>query len=227
MNPARFARETYQMVEKGSKDDRINKINENIKDTGYKAIKDKSNRDVVYFQNDDTKQVHISNRGTSTNSKKTKSDITADVLFGLGAEKHSKHFKKTANRNNNLVKQTPKEYEISMSGHSLGGGLANETMKTKKHVRERVKKVDTFNGAFSPFTKKTSKKLEQELKNKITNHRTNNDPVSASSVVNSVGKIKTYKPKSKTFSDKIPTHLQHAFTSLDLLNSHSIDNFIK
>jgi hypothetical protein len=235
---ARLAQETYNMLGKKSKEDRIKKINENIKDTGYKAIHGKSNRDVVYFQNDDTKTIHIAHRGTDSSGKnhgkgKTGVDITADLMFAIGQEKHNKEFKKRRDTTSKLVKDIPDDYKLNMSGHSYGHGSMIDTIKNKKNVRDKLIKsgglAEGYNGASSPFTKKASKATKEALKNSVVHHRTNSDLVSKASILNSdVGEVKTYKEKkSKKYHKAIPKHLQHVFNSLDQLNAHSLNNFIK
>jgi hypothetical protein len=225
---ARFARESYEMVKSGSKDKRIDKINKNIADTGFKANPTKSNRDVLYLQNDDIKEVYIVSRGTSTNSFKTKTDVRQDLNFALGFESHDKATKKNVNRINNLVKSVPEGYKIIMAGHSLGAVSMTQALKKKKEVRRRVSEAHTFNGASSPFTdNKVSKAVEKDLKKKITHHRNKYDLVSANHS-NTIGKVVHYEPnETKTkHIKKIPNHLKDVFESVQQLKNHSIDQFI-
>tara|TARA_R100000951_G_scaffold115524_1_gene123881 strand:+ start:2857 stop:3567 length:711 start_codon:yes stop_codon:yes gene_type:complete len=222
---ALFSQQAYVMDEQKSKDERINKINETIKDTGFKANSEKSNRDMLYLQNDKG-QTHIAVKGTSN-----KQDVGTDLFLALGAEKHNKHFKKKTNRINNLVKKTIVDdptQEIFLSGHSLGGSVVNDAMKNKKSVRENVT-ANTFNAGASPFVKKASKKVEKELKDgRLTNHRITTDAVSASSAVNPLaGNTKTYKPKQNKHIKKVPKFLNHVFDTVEQLRVHSIDNFVK
>jgi hypothetical protein len=230
---ARLANETYNMLGNKSKQERIDKINENIADTGYRAIPSKSNRDIVYFQNDDTKTVTISHRGTDVTGKKTKQDVGADLMFALGAEKHSKEFKKRRDTTSKLVKDIPDDYKLNMSGHSYGYGSMVDTIKNKKNVRDKLIKsgglAEGFNGASSPFTKKASKTRQKELQDSVIHHRIDDDLVSKASILNNdVGVVKTYKQKSnKKIYKSIPSHLKKVFNSLDQLNAHSLNNFIK
>jgi hypothetical protein len=223
---ALFSREAYNMLGSASKSKRLNKINKNISHTGFRATEE-SNRDILHLVNDKTGETHISVRGTDAGAKgKTKQDVLTDLKFALGKETHDKHFKKKINRINNLVKKTPKG-DITLSGHSLGGGIANEAMKSKKNIRERVSHSDTYNSAFSPFTKKASKNVQKQLKDKVIHHRNKSDLVSASSAINNtVGKVKEYETKEVKKIKKIPSHLSGVFDSLDQLKAHSIDQFI-
>ena len=226
-----FSREAYNMLGSGNKEKRLKKINENIKYTGFKAT-GKSNRDMLHLVNETTGEHHISVRGTdaSFKSKKTKEDIMTDLKFALGKEKHDKHFKKKINRIDNLIKETPKKSKVSLSGHSLGGGIVTEAVKTKRNIRNRVDNTTTYNSAFSPFTKSASKQTKKDLKDKLTHHRNKYDLMSASSIANNtVGTVVEHEPKQSKKLDKlkvIPENLKHVFNSVDQLKHHSIDQFI-
>jgi len=217
-----FAKETYNMLGKGSKEKRSDKINKNIAKTGYTAIKDKSNRDILYLQNDKDKTVHISHRGTDFSKPR---DVSADLSFALGNEHHNKEFKKRRDKTSNLVKNIPDDYKLNLSGHSYGGASMNDTLLNKKNVRDKVESANGYNGAFSPFTKKVSKKIKSELDNRVTHHRISNDIISASSSIHlPFGKVKTYKQKQ---NDKImPQSINPIFKTIDSYKAHSIDNFI-
>mmetsp|Transcript_11168 Transcript_11168/g.14450 ORF Transcript_11168/g.14450 Transcript_11168/m.14450 type:complete len:237 (-) Transcript_11168:24-734(-) len=224
---ALFAKQAYIMVKSGSKSKRINEINKNIEHTGFHADEHLSNRDILYLVNDKTKEIHIAHRGTdSTGSKKTKTDIRQDLNFALGREEHDKATQKNVNRTNNLVKQAPKDYKISMSSHSLGNVAMMQSLKKKKEVRRRVSEANSFNGASSPFTdNKVSKNVEKELKNKVVHNRTKADIVSINHN-NSIGKVVTHETKDLKKIKKIPSHLNKVFTDVQQLKHHSISNFI-
>jgi len=230
---ARLAEQTYNMLGNKSKEQRINLINQSIADTGYTAIPSKSNRDIVYFQNDADKIIHIAHRGTDLSGKKTAVDVGADLMFALGQEKHNAQFKKRRDTTSKLVKTIPDDYKLNMSGHSYGYGSMVDTIKNKKNVREKLIKsgglAEGFNGASSPFTKKASKTRQKELQDSVIHHRIDDDLVSKASILNNdVGVVKTYKQKSnKKIYKSIPSHLKHVFNSLNQLNAHSLNNFIK
>jgi outer membrane protein OmpA-like peptidoglycan-associated protein len=134
---ARFSKEAYKMVKSGDKGKRIDNINNSIADTGFKVDRTKSNRDILYLSNDNTNEHHIAVRGTDASSKglKKTQDILTDLTFAVGAEQHNKHFKKKINKINKLVKQAPTDAHISLSGHSIAGGIVTEALKTKKRKR--------------------------------------------------------------------------------------------
>ena len=118
---ARLAEADYIMVEPLSKEERYEKINETISDTGFVIEPQLSNNEVIYYVNNTKKEIHISHRGTDASGRKTKSDITSDILFGMGKEDIDKQFLVRSNRTKLLVGYVPDDYKLSMSGHSLGG----------------------------------------------------------------------------------------------------------
>lgn len=229
---ALFSQQAYKMLGgTNNKEQRLKAINDNIKHTGFKATS-KSNRDMLHLVNETTGEHHISVRGTDASFKraKTKQDIMTDLKFAFGKEKHDKHFKKKINRIDNLIKQIPTGKKVSLSGHSLGGGVVTEAVKTKRNIRGRVDNTTTYNSAFSPFTKGASKQTTKDLKNKLTHHRNKYDLVSASSLVNNtVGTVIQHEPKDNETINKIkivPEHLKNIFNSVEQLKHHSIDQFI-
>ena len=108
----KLAKASYYMTSSGNKDERINKLNNSIAHTGFKAIKDKSNRVIVYYKNPNLKQTYIAHRGTDIHGKKAKADLSADVSYILGLEKHNKEFKKRANKTNQLIKSVNPNHEV-------------------------------------------------------------------------------------------------------------------
>ena len=225
---ARLAEADYVMVEPLSKEERYEKINEMLNDTGFVIEPQLSNNEVIYYVNNTKKEIHISHRGTDASGRKTKSDITSDVLFGMGKEDVDKQFLARSNRTKLLVGYVPDDYKLSMSGHSLGGGTIVKSLKDSKNVRERVDKVHTFNSAFSPFAKQgVGSVTKKMLDKKVTHHRIENDAVSASSFVNTpFGNVKTYKPNPNLEpTGIIPKTLKGMFKSVEALHAHSIAHF--
>jgi hypothetical protein len=217
-----FARESYGMLGSKNKDKRIDQINKNISHTGYKAVPEHSNRDILTVDNGTHR--YIAHRGTSAHDKhKAKDDIMADLSFAFGKEKHDKAFKKRRNITNNIIKATTPDKKIMMTGHSLGGGTSAFAME-KKGIRDRVSELHTYNPAISPFTKAPGKKVVKELNDKVTHHRVQGDIVSMSSNPN-FGKVKTYKANTNKLLKKIPQHLSDSIKSLDVLNNHRLESF--
>ena len=225
---ALFAKASYDMVKSGNKSNRIDNINKTIAHTGFTADANLSNRDILYLKNDATKQIHLAHRGTDTSGKKTGTDVRQDLSFALGQSAHDKNTKKNVNRTKNLIKKSPEEYKISMSSHSLGNVAPTEALKHSANVRKRVSSYDSFNGAHSIFTNRApSKAVKKELKEKITNHRTKDDVVSASSNVNHVGKVVEHETKDLNHIKVIPRILKPAIESVQQLKHHSLDNFLE
>jgi hypothetical protein len=225
---ARFSKQAYNMVKSGNKTKRLKKINDSISDTGFVAHDKYSNRDILYLTNDKTKEVHIANRGTDTSGKMTKTDIRQDLAFAFGQSAHDKATKKNVKRIKKLVKSTPEDYTITMSGHSLGNVAPTEALKSSAEVRRRVSSFDSFNGAHSPFTSKApSKAVQKELKEKITNHRIVGDAVSSASNANSVGKVVEYEGRDMKHLKHVPKFLEPVISTVQQLKIHSIDNFIE
>ena len=222
----KLAKGAYYMTSSGNKDERINKLNKYISDTGFKAIKEKSNRDVVYYENPDLKQTYISHRGTHIGSKKTKQDLSADLSYILGLEKHNKHFKHRAEFTNKIIKTIDPSHEVFLSGHSYGGASIHHTLENKKEVLNRVSKAYTFNPLNSPFhNPKVSKDKEKKLNEKVEVHRIQGDIVSTPDYT--YGITRTYKPKDNMqLPVFIPEHLQPHFDTVQQLKTHSIENFV-
>ena len=109
-------------------------------------------------------------------------------------------------------------------------------MATNKTIRRRMDNVDTFNAGATIFNEKEMHNLDKEgktdMKNKMVHHRTANDPVSASMVVNKpYGTVKTYKEKNDKNPDKTretSAGLGKVFKKGDvsgMLHSHSMEHF--
>ena len=90
-----FAQLTYQMLDNNNKETNIENINNTLEEEGlsdWYISPQLSGKDISTFVNESTKQVVISHRGTDMHGRKTKNDISSDVLLGLGAEENAKAF---------------------------------------------------------------------------------------------------------------------------------------
>ena len=229
VNYAKFAKASYGMVKSGNKSKKANDINKDIAMSGFVLHEDKSNKDVQYYHNPEKKKVVISHRGSSFGSSKGKQDLTSDILYSVGLEKHSPQFKKRAKRTNDLIKDIPDDHHVTLTGHSYGGASINNTLVTKPKVRNRVDKVELYNPLISPFTSKTSKKTNKELNEKVTVHRTENDIPSKFYHTLPYGKVLNYKQKEHALGNTkvLPKHLEDKFDSVEQLKAHTIDNFVE
>ena len=82
-----FSELTYTMLGSNSKASNIQSMNEKLQEEGlgnWSVSPNLSGRDISTFVNETTKEVVIAHRGTDTSGKKTKQDVSSDVLLGLG-----------------------------------------------------------------------------------------------------------------------------------------------
>jgi hypothetical protein len=232
---ALFAEQTYEMVGKGGKARRINRINKNIEKTGFTVDREHSGRDVVTYVNPNTQQVHVSHRGTDTSGKRTAQDLHSDFKIAIGQTKKDAHFKTRTKQTVAGLEAYP-DFSATASAHSLGGKSITTSMATNKYVRDRITRADTFNSGATIFKEKEMQVLDKEargeLQNKMVHHRTKNDIVSASMVVNKpLGKVRTYKEKTdanpeqtRITSEGLGEALMMG-NSMDILHSHKMDHF--
>jgi len=224
-NPALFAAHAYTMSKTGTKDERINKINddEDIKKSGFKAIKEKSGRDITYFENPTDKKVVIAHRGTDVTGAKAKLDIGSDLSYAFGQEKHNKNFKKRTKETKKLLKGVDPSYHTTLVGHSLGGISVNESLKNKT-VRDKTDIAHTYNAGFNPFSTPVSKTIKKQLDDKVIHHRTKNDIISKAG--GPFGVTLSYDEKKKKIYKKIPSKHLNTFKTIDQLNTHGIKQFL-
>ena len=90
---ALFANNSYGMIGKESKTERIKKIN-NIFKTGFVVDRANSNRDILTLVNKKDLQLHIAHRGTDITGQRTKKDLISDFKIAVGKTKGDKQFKK-------------------------------------------------------------------------------------------------------------------------------------
>lgn len=220
-----FAKANYILNEKkANRSDRIDKAQNAIPDS-Y-VVHPKSGKDVALFISDDKKHSVISHRGTDLTNKK---DLTADLSFLLGLEKHNKEFKKRERHTQKLLKLVPDDHSVSLQGHSYGGASALQSAKNNSKIRNKVDEIVLYN----PLTHgehvddiatakgESQKAAKKDLNSLVTTHRTKNDLVSAKKT--QYGKTKTHKQKSAHKS--IPVTFRSVFNTLDQLNAHSLNNF--
>ncbi len=226
-----FSELSYKMLDSYPKTTNVENINKSLQEKGmnnWYISPDLSNKNISTFVNDDEKKSIVVHRGTDTSGKKTKSDVGADVLLGLGQEKNSRAFNSRKNRTEAIIKAIPEDYKIYGAGHSYGGASIGYALEKSKLARNRIEKVRTYNAGASPFQENVNKKKKEILDNKITHHRTSNDLVSASLLVNRrYGKIKTQDTLVSSVTKWIPSHLKHIFNTADSLNAHKLNHFIK
>ena len=234
---ALFAEQTYNMVGKKNKDKRVEKINKNIEKTGFVVDKKHSNRDIVTYVNHDTNEVHVSHRGTDTTGKRTGSDLVRDFNIAIGKTADDDEFKRRTKKTKKALKEH-EDKKATGSGHSLGSKSMVTTMATDKYVRDRMEEVHGFNGGATIFGEKEMQKLgkkgKKQMEEKMIHHRTSNDAVSASMLVNPpLGKVKTYKEKKDPDEDQTRRTAETLGSDLTggdaaaVLNSHGLHHFYR
>lgn len=178
------------------------KATRRAKRIGWDVNKDLSNADVITYQKNN--QVHLNYSGTNILNPR---DIVSDIMLASG--KKSLDFTSRKRQTRNIMRKLGDDKEYSLSGHSLGGSIALNTVKESKSIRDRVKRVDVFNpGLTAPFAKsiKADKEIKKELNEKVNIHRVKNDIVSEGQLPN-FGKEISYQIDG------------------NLLEKHSVDAF--
>ncbi len=228
-----FSELTYQMLAKNNRDTNIANMNQKLQDEGmggWEVSPNFTGRDISTFINDTKKQVVIAHRGTDTSGVKTKQDVSSDVLLGLGRESDSKAFNKRRNKTDKILKQIPEDYTVYGAGHSLGGATMAHTLEKSTLARNRFKKVRLYNAGASPFqsSSEIGKKKKAVLDEKVVHHRTRNDLVSKSLLINNrYGKVKTQDTSYSSKTKFVPGILGGIFGSVEALDAHKLHHFKK
>lgn len=226
---ALFADETYNMLGADTKAKRVKGINRRIKKTGYVVDNKNSGRDVLTLVNPETKAVHIAHRGTDL---KRFDDLKADLGIAYGATKNTKQFQNRTKKTEKALQDYP-DYDATMSGHSYGGTSVYRTLLTlPEEARDKIKDAQTFNAGATIFKEADdlNQDTKKEIADKITHHRVTGDLVSASMKVNKpIGKVKTYRPKPKSFVSKLTDvvlgQVPYVNVTRDTLNVHHMEHF--
>jgi hypothetical protein len=178
---------------------------------GYELDETNTDKDVLTAKRGNN--VHINYSGTNINSPR---DIISDAALATGVQRINPQFKERRQKTRNIMRQYGDNTDYTMSGHSLGGSIALNTVSQSKSIRDRVKKVDVFNPGYTlPFhnsIKPTDKKIKRELDKKVTVHRVKGDLVSA------------YANRDTAFG-AVAEHT-HKDKNADLSDKHSLDTFI-
>ena len=139
---------------------------------GLQLVRSQGEKSV--YVDETNKRVIVGHRGTDPKKKK---DLFADLAIGLGLEEYHPRFIRAARQERELEAQYP-GYDVVVTGHSLGGSLAQYTGKKSKRVTEIV----TFNkgsGIKEPWRRRSSKQ---------TDYVNVFDPVSMTSLLQRGGK---------------------------------------
>lgn len=224
-----FSELAYHMLDNNTKEQNVENINDFLQDEkmeGWYVSPHLSDKNMVTYVNDTTREVNISHRGTDVTGRTTKSDIKADVLLGIGAETQSDKFKKRVKRTEHIINAIPEDYTIYGSGHSLGGKTMGHVMEKSKLARNRIEGVNLYNAGASPFSSRVGKGKRKVLDEKVTHFRTDNDLVSASLLVNNpFGRVVNVETSRSRITKRLPGNLKNIFGTLDALDAHGLNHF--
>lgn len=160
---------------------------------GYILDESLSKNKIKTYVNPETKKVIISHKGTDPKDKK---DLKNDLLLSVGLL--NKHTSKRVRNANEITKKVNEKYgaeNVTQTGHSLGGYMADNSARGSN-------KVETYNRGTSPLDIITNK-LKKKNENAI-HYTTGIDPISASQL-SSKDKVVKVKPTK--------------------INVHGLDNF--
>ena len=175
---------------------------------GYELDEANTDKDVLTAKRGNN--IHINYTGTNINSPR---DIISDVALGVGVQRINPQFKERRQKTRNIMRQYGDDTDYSMSGHSLGGSIALNTLKQSKSIRDRVKVAHVFNAGYTKAfheSIKVDKKVKRELDKKVNHHRVKGDIVSA------------HANKETAFGNLFE---YTADKDADMLEKHSLDTF--
>jgi len=175
---------------------------------GYDLDTDHTDKDVLTAKKGNN--VHINYSGTNIESPR---DILSDVALSVGLQSKNKQFSDRRKKTREVMRKYSDDKEYSLSGHSLGGSIALNTMKESKSIRDRVKVVHAFNPGYTPLfheSLKVPKDVKKQLDKTVNIHRVSGDVVSA------------HAKKETAFGNMFQ---YKADKDADLLDKHGLDTF--
>ena len=107
---------------------------------------------------------------------------------------------------------------------------ASYTLEQSKLARDRIKKVRLYNAGASPFqsSSEIGRKKKAILDQKVVHHRTTNDLVSKSLLINNrYGRVKTQDTKVSSITKYVPSVLGTIFSTAEALDAHKLHHFKK
>ena len=181
---------------------------------GFDLDEANTDKDVLTAKRGDN--VHINYTGTNVNSPR---DIISDVALATGVQRINPQFKERRQKTREIMRQYGDDKDYSISGHSLGGSIAMNTLKQSKSIRDRVKVAHVFNPGYTKAfheSIKVDKPIKKELDKKVNIHRVKKDLVSAwSHNETAFGNVFEYSHGDKD-ADILARHSLDTFTESDL-----------
>ena len=179
---------------------------------GYELDEANTGKDVLTAKRGNN--IHINYSGTNINSPR---DIISDVALATGVQRINPQFTDRRRTTRNIMRQYGDDTDYTMSGHSLGGSIALNTLSQSKSIRDRTKVAHVFNPGYTlPFhnsIKPTDNKVKRQLNDKVNIHRTKGDIVSA------------HANKETAYGNLF--EYTHADNNSDLSDKHSLDTFME
>ena len=176
---------------------------------GYELDSMNTDRDVLTAKKGNV--VHINYSGTDVSSPR---DILSDVALSVGLQTKNKQFSDRRKKTREIMRQYGDDKDYTLSGHSLGGSIALNTMKESKSIRDRVKTVHAFNPGYTALFHNSldvPKDVKRELNKKVNIHRVKGDIVSA------------HAHKETAFGNLF--EYKHPDRDADTLEKHTLDTF--
>lgn len=186
-----YMTQLHYLVDKFDTDKATRKINRKLAKHGLNDYSVQSlNRGILHYKNKTDNSNVISVKGTNPLNVK---DLISDVKLGLGFSKHDKQFRDRKNEIKRIYRNNTGENYIT--GHSLGGSIATNSLIRSKSIRDNTKQTQLFNTGYTPLfhnelTKGLSKEDKKQLNKKIIQNHTQGDIISESLKLGSIGKVK-------------------------------------
>ena len=181
---------------------------------GYDLDTDHTDADVLTAKKGNN--VHINYSGTNIESPR---DILSDVALSVGLQNKNKQFSDRRKKTREVMRKYGDDKEYSLSGHSLGGSIALNTIKESKSIRDRVNVVHAFNPGYTPLfhnSLNVDKKVKKELDKTVNVHRVKGDVVSAHAKKETAfGNVFEYKHEDKD-ADVLDKHGLDTFTNVEM-----------
>ena len=141
---------------------------------GWVLDKEKSGKKIKVFLNPEEKKVITSFRGTND-----KHDVATDLTAVVSGNKKNNKYFKTALKKQNMLSEAYPEYDKIITGHSLGGSVAEYV---NKKAKEKPNEVFTYSkgiGLQDYFKKRDDNQVDSRAKG---------DPISLGALTQKGGK---------------------------------------